>query len=453
MSNESQKSNKVAEMYRHKALHEAKNGEFHEALLYFNKSLCHAELKSSTLAIIYANRADVFYQLKLYDKSLNNIVMARECHHKNEDISNDLDQLEEKCYENVANQMKYDDPWEFFKLSYAANKRIPFIIDCLEARNDKKFGRYITTNCQLNAGDILAIEEPFFKFLKVDPDDNEYPETNVYNYCANCLLDNFLDLIPCSGCISTMFCSQKCMDEANQMFHEYECKILDILKETDTFRMAIRNFFVSLSVCKGDIEKLKSLMNECDDTSPTIFNFDLSIKENNSKEILKSMISLTHKTNVKIKDISNVFQYNRFLKNLWSEEKEFINKYLERMMQIEILNFHGIKGQSISQKNTYRRCVGDGSYAFCSLLNHSCCPNVMRIVVDNRMVLIVERPIKAGEQLFDCYIGYVYYLNWLVYKINLFYSMFTVIASISRANIFVEKSWRITIFYVTAKHV
>jgi hypothetical protein len=29
----------------------------------------------------------------------------------------------------------------------------------------------------------------------------------------------------------------------------------------------------------------------------------------------------------------------------------------------------------------------------------------MRIVVENRMVLVVERPIKKGEQLFDCYIG------------------------------------------------
>jgi SET domain-containing protein len=115
------------------------------------------------------------------------------------------------------------------------------------------------------------------------------------------------------------------------------------------------------------------------------------------------MMSLAHKTNVTMRDFSYIFQHHPVLKKLWTDERDFIEKYLTRMMQIEILNFHGIKGRSLN--DSYRRCVGDGSFAFCSLLNHSCSPNVMRIVVNNRMVVIVERPIKAGDQLFDCYIG------------------------------------------------
>ena len=35
----------------------------------------------------------------------------------------------------------------------------------------------------------------------------------------------------------------------------------------------------------------------------------------------------------------------------------------------------------------------------------------MRIVVENRMVLIVERPIKSYEQVFDSYIGDSYYFK------------------------------------------
>lgn len=399
-----QKSSKISEMLRHKAVQEAKHEKFHDALLKFNKSLCYAESDSPTTSNIFAHRADVFYRLKLFDKSLNNISLARESHPSEKNID-DLHELELKCYENIAHQMKYDDPWDFFKLSYPVNKKIPFIIDCLEVQSNKVYGRYITTNRSLKAGDILAIEEPFFKFLKVDFDDNEYPDTNPYNYCSNCLLDNYLDLIPCPGCTTTMFCSQKCMHEANKYFHRYECGILDVLKETDNFRMALRNFFVSLSICKGNIIALKKLVDECDIKKPTVFNMDLSFKENNDIELLMAVISLTNETKVKIKDMSYIFQLSPFLKRLWKEEKEFINSFLERMMQIEILNFHGIKGRSLSTENTVRRCVGDGAYAFCSLLNHSCCPNVMRIVVESRMVLIVERPIEKGEQLFDCYIG------------------------------------------------
>ena len=38
-----------------------------------------------------------------------------------------------------------------------------------------------------------------------------------------------------------------------------------------------------------------------------------------------------------------------------------------------------------------------------SLLNHSCYPNVDTTAVDNKIVLTVTRPIKAGEQIFTCY--------------------------------------------------
>ncbi|KAG5671094.1 hypothetical protein PVAND_001308 [Polypedilum vanderplanki] len=294
----------------------------------------------------------------------------------------------------------------------------PFIVDCLELRHDKKYGRFTITNRDLKAGDILAIEEPFFKFLKVDPEDREYPETNFYNYCVNCLLDNYLDLTPCPECNQTMFCSEKCREDAFNLFHKYECNILNVLPETGNFQMAIRNFFVSLSICNGSITELKELMRKSDERNPTIFDFNLSDKKcmNNSKNYLMSMISLAHQTTVTVKEFGYIFQHHAHLRKLWETEKEFIMKYIERMMQIEILNFHGIKGRSLDAKDPYRRCVGDGSFAFCSLLNHSCCPNVMRIVVDGKMVVIVERPIKAGEQLFDCYIGDSFYFKAKNYR-------------------------------------
>ena len=49
--------------------------------------------------------------------------------------------------------------------------------------------------------------------------------------------------------------------------------------------------------------------------------------------------------------------------------------------------------------------VGSGVFPFMSLLNHSCYPNVDTTGVDNKFVLTVSRPIKAGEQIFVSY-GY-----------------------------------------------
>jgi SET domain-containing protein len=47
--------------------------------------------------------------------------------------------------------------------------------------------------------------------------------------------------------------------------------------------------------------------------------------------------------------------------------------------------------------------IGKAVFPFASLLNHSCAPNVARIDVESKMYLVLKRPIKAGEQLFDSY--------------------------------------------------
>lgn len=399
------KSNKIAEAIRIKGLKMLQNEHLYEALLKFNKGLCIAEPASKTMGLIYLNRAEAFFKLRLFGKCLNNIELAKEatCPTEKKEF---LVELEEKCLEhNDDVNVDCENPWEFFKLSYPSNKKIPYVVDCLEVKTDKKYGRFITTNRALKVGDIIAIEKPFFKILKTDTEDVEYPESNMYQYCANCLDDNLMDLIPCSLCLSTMFCSKKCLWSANNGFHHYECQILQTLNETGDWRMVLRNFFDALSICDGSVDQLEKLMNESDELSPTVFNYDFSDPKNSEteKNQLKCMIGLERKVDISLKDFSSIFLQHPDLAHIWSSHCSFVNKFLERMMQIEILNFHGIKGRSLN--SCYRSCLGDGGYIFCSLLNHSCCPNTMRIVVENRMVLVVERPIKKGDQLFDCYIG------------------------------------------------
>lgn len=402
------KSNQKAEALRVKGCQAMMKGELYEALLKFNKSLCNAESMSETTAMICANRAEVYFKLNLHDNCLNNIELT-DVDLLPPTTKAFLDELKKKALSSAEEaKLNSENPWEFFKLSHPANPRLPYVIDALEVKCDKKFGRYIVSNQDLKVGDILAIEKPFFKILKNDPDDDdEYPESNLYQYCANCLNDNLMDLIPCPTCLLTMFCSPACLYTANKGFHQYECQILTLLNETGNWRMSFRNFFDALTICDGSVEQLESLMLKADETSPTVFDFDFSNPKsfNNAKNQLRCMLSLERKVSVKVKDFSSIFRQHPKLADIWSQHSDFVNKFLERMMQVEILNFHGIKGRSLNRNVPYRSCLGDGGYIFCSLINHSCVPNTMRIVVENRMVLVVERPIKKGEQIFDCYIG------------------------------------------------
>jgi hypothetical protein len=171
-----------------------RSGEFQKALECYNKSICFAESGSSELSVAYANRSAVYMQVKKYRKCLENIVMSRE----QGNLDGKLKEREEKCKRlmEVHKSDENSDPCDFFKLSHPPNDRIPFIVDCLELREDEKFGRYIVTSRDLQPGDVIAIEEPFYKFI-----DKE----SRYSRCCNCLKSNDLSLIPCTQCTSSEF--------------------------------------------------------------------------------------------------------------------------------------------------------------------------------------------------------------------------------------------------------
>ena len=165
---------------------------FYDALLKYNESLCCAEAESENLGLAYANRSAVYFEMKLYDKCLLNIDMAKRNRYpeKNFEI---LQKREEKCLELIK-QHKSEvkpDAWNFFKLSYPPNKKLPFIVDCLEMKNDQKYGRHIVTNRALKVGDIIAIEEPFCKII-----DEKY----IFQRCTGCFKDDLLNLLPCDKC-------------------------------------------------------------------------------------------------------------------------------------------------------------------------------------------------------------------------------------------------------------
>lgn len=166
---------------------------FYEALLKYNESLCCAEPESENLGLAFANRSAVYFEMKLYERCLENINLARRHRYPEKDLEV-LKRREEKCLEQMKHnrdEMKFTDCSHLLKLSYPKNQKLPFIADCLEFKVDKKFGRHVITNRHLRVGDIVAIEEPFVKIIH---------ERFVHQKCAGCFKDNLLDLFPCKKC-------------------------------------------------------------------------------------------------------------------------------------------------------------------------------------------------------------------------------------------------------------
>lgn len=170
-------------------------GEFYEALIAYNKCLSYATENSDQVALAYGNRSAVYLHLKMIEKCLENIQLAKDHGYDKSKLTKLLDR-EEKCKEILKQEMENvqrDARDDFFNLSYPPNEKIPFIVECLQLREDEKYGRYLITNTDLHAGDVIAVEEPFYKFI-----DKEFS----FSRCTNCLKPNHLSLIPCTKCSS-----------------------------------------------------------------------------------------------------------------------------------------------------------------------------------------------------------------------------------------------------------
>ncbi|KAG5672330.1 hypothetical protein PVAND_002464 [Polypedilum vanderplanki] len=383
---------------------------FFDALLKYNESLCYA-LDESVSALAYANRSAVYFEIKLYEHCLTNIEFAKlnKYPEKNAHI---LLSRSEKC---VALMNRDSDKHRqlpenlscFTKLSYKENSQMPFIVDCLELRTNDVFGRHIVTTRDLKVGDMLTFEEPYFKVIKSDSRYESCQELNKYQRCAACLRDNLMDLIPCKKCISTMYCSQKCLEYADRNFHNYECNINETLLKAGIMQMVMRVFFQSLNIFNGSIDELEKFLNDCTKTSTCVYDFDFSTTDEHklAKSYLLSSYNLARNEAVTSDESSHsIFMLDPLLIELWDSHSIFITKFIKRFIKIYDSNFHGICGWSVKKSENYEaQMIGVGCYCFSSLINHSCSPCINRLYSYDKLIIVVDRPIKKGEQLFDCY--------------------------------------------------
>jgi hypothetical protein len=171
-------------------------------------------------------------------------------------------------------------------------------------------------------------------------------------------------------------------------------------------QMAMRIFFQALNMFDGSIEEMQIFLEKYKNSSTSVYDFDFSREKEKRKNFLVSMFCLARNDENQSENDSPeiIFQRHSYLSEIWKEHKKFIEEFFFRILRIGDSNFHGICGWSIQRnKNKDPQMIGIGCYPFISLVNHSCYPNVSRQYYQGKMWLVVERPIKKGEQLFDCY--------------------------------------------------
>jgi SET domain len=210
-----------------------------------------------------------------------------------------------------------------------------------------------------------------------------------------------------------MFCSEACENIAWSKFHQFECDILDEAIENSEYDLMILKItFETLSLCSGNVEKLKSLLTSVRNVQ-SAYDYDFSGREKDCEiNRLKTLYALKKGSNSEEDQISvnyllnNNLRLKSFCKS--KSQLEFLKEFMLNVMGIVDRNNY-IINSLCTFDTTAEYEIGSGMFPFASLINHSCSPNLCRVFVDNKQVYVVRKPILAGEQLF---VAYTYVINY-----------------------------------------
>ncbi|KAG5676952.1 hypothetical protein PVAND_006745 [Polypedilum vanderplanki] len=383
------KNNSIANNFRLIGNEHYKSLEFSKALLFYNKSLCYAIPSSIEYSLSFANRSAVYYETEEYEFCIENIELAINFGYPKDKIPK-LMERHKKCKNLIEhyNTNLLKNPWNFFKLSHSPNLKIPYIVNCIKLQKSKKFGRHLITIERLKAGDVIAIEKPFYKYIM---------NSSRYSHCTNCLKSEKLNLFPCKKCNYTMFCSKECLSKGHR-FHQFECDIdIDLEQDSCIFKKNHRVVFEALGIF-GRISELQTFLEENPDKK-TIFDFNFSCIKN-SDTIDKNLTLAIHslQKNPLPKELEPLMkEHCKLMTSITKNQKhkKFLDNFMRQQMKVIITNSFGLT----ENENE----IGSGIFPFASYFNHSCAPNVGKITVNGHLVFIVLRPIEKNQQLFVCY--------------------------------------------------
>ncbi len=362
-----------------------------EAIGLYNRAICAAKNVSSELVgLAYANRSACFFELKMYEKCLVDINLAKEANFPQRLMAK-LDKRRDDCL-NFIEAGTHPVPFEP-KLSFDTHPKFTGMACVLEIKSNKEFGRHITVTSDIDVGSIVVMEKAFMTAYRYEK----------FRRCDTCMMKD-TNLMPCTRCTDTMFHSSEC--KASD-FHKVECGMHTLPQEDqdDNQRHIIRTILPAINMF-ANAEELQTFVEDA------IFSDPMEVPESilDEKSNYRAFLKLWHEPNVDQRKMFGqqvYFVYKKLLDNV-SIGSKFDTKEKQRFLMHLVAQHYCIVNYSgnIVFDNS-DDLVGWNFEEFRSViamyLNHSCAPNATLVSFDGYNVIVTIRPIKAGEQVFLSY--------------------------------------------------
>lgn len=204
------KDNALAVESRQRGNEFSNQKDYPAAIEQYNKSLCFAD-RDSVKSLAFANRSHSFLKLGLFNECLIDIELALKADYP----AQKRPKLEERklvCLSRMKESIKSTTRPPEPQLSFDTDDRIGCMAKVMQIAQDSVFGRYFIAQRDVPEDRVVMIEEPLMKFVDV---------CSQYRRCHCCLKEN-TNVIPCTTCTTTLFCSKKCV-AISAKFHQLEC--------------------------------------------------------------------------------------------------------------------------------------------------------------------------------------------------------------------------------------
>lgn len=414
------KSNDISTHYRCLGNIYYQQNDFFKAFQYYNVSLTNAPYNSENYCTAISNRSIVLYKLKKYKESLKDVeyVLSLDCPEK---LLEKLNTRKNMCIKALAGEPKYTNKMEKVESLVTMKGPCDPTYVCasskLEVVYSDEMGRHVCAKEDINVGEVLVIEDPYFTLLL---------KSQYLLCCSYCLLSN-LNLLPCNNCCFAMYCSEECKVRALKEYHSVECDLMATLFKMEFTKLELSALRTVIKA-RNDHADWKSLfetIKEADANMNTKHQGQVKVGDKWLYDSKYYTSIHTLATNVEKRSISDIFQkaisaavFLRFLKLNTTflqcdnnEEQDEIFKCVAGLLLLHLMtvptNMHGISTNVMNENGLLLSdvSVASGAYAFLSLINHSCAPNVVRFSKEGEgiMTLFALRPIKKGMQIFDNY--------------------------------------------------
>eukprot|EP00092_Neocalanus_flemingeri_P005382 GFUD01005799.1.p1 GENE.GFUD01005799.1~~GFUD01005799.1.p1 ORF type:complete len:667 (-),score=156.69 GFUD01005799.1:117-2117(-) len=386
---------------------------------------------------LYERKAKCFVQMKQFDKAKSALTAAKKNLEANKSkfdektLNKGIKSLKD-LLASISQKKGLDDEVIIVdeeqtpvvpKLSKGYNKKMQNLSNLVKVEHNEDVGRHVIAAKPIQAGDTLAVEEPFAAVL--------YPDKLGSN-CDNCFA-KLRAAVPCPNCAGVGYCSEACRDEACNSFHRYECQFQDLilgLGSSGLVRLAYRivasqslKFFnnikhnLNVDEKRSEIESL-ALHYSIPGVSKATYLSYLNLFNLVGLDSLRWTEDLFNRAmmSVCLLKILKSTQYfpDKSDQDSFTSDEVFIGSLMMRHMNVLQFNAHEIyeffRGDRDRMKPFKNNMIGVGVYPQASYFNHSCHPGTTRYNIGKKLVLKSLTPILPGQEVCENY-GQVFYFK------------------------------------------